>query len=435
MMSDLTTLLRNHPDIKDWTVQDVTESRDEAYLIQDGRGGADTERLSHAEDTYTSVTVYCPHDGKLGSSSVKLTANEPLGAQIDDLVAKAMTVANQDWTLPEPRGFVPVVTSDEYLTELPEDCIAELIHEVKASIPSDVEFNDSEIFVITTETATRTSKGFEGTQKSSRLYFEAALSHTNSEGKSDEVLRHTLATSFDELDVRGFMQDAAEDARNITAVRRPEAGQYDVIVRADVISQLFHALASKTEGYNEYAGMPHLKPGDMLVETPLGDKVTLAVDPTLPMGAESTAYDSTGLPCGRIELIAGNEVKVQLLGKKYADYLGRESNGGEGNIVLEAGTMSHAEMQRHAGKVMEIIEFSALFCDRMAGTFSSEIRLGKVYDGDRVYYVKGGSLAGNMDQALAHVHFSRETTKHTGEDGGYVGPAYMLFGATVSSSA
>lgn len=433
-MGDLTSILDNHPDIRDWIVQEVRESRDEAYLIQDGQGGVDTERLSHAVDSYTSVTVYCGHDEKLGSSSVKLTANEPVEAQINDLVAKARTVANQDWTLPEPREFEPVVASDEYLTELPEECIADLIHEVKTTIPGDVEFNNTEIFVTSTETATRTSKGFEGKQRSSQIYFEVALSHTNLEGKSDEVLRHTEATSFDELDVRRIMQDAAEDAKNITEVRRPEAGQYEVIVRKDVISQLFHSLISKADGYNEYANMPHLKIGDKLVEVPLGDKVTLTVDPTLPMGAESTAYDATGQLCERIELIVDNEVKAQLLGKKYADYLRREPNGGEGNIVMEPGSISYEEMQRHSGKVIEIIEFSALFCDSLAGTFSSEIRLAKVYDGDEAYYVKGGSLAGNMAQALTHAYFSKETAKHTGK-GGYVGPAYMLFEATVSSTA
>lgn len=433
-MSDLLKILEQHPEVRDWIVHDVKEVRDEAYLIQDGEGGVDIERLSRVKDVFTSVIVYYQHDdGKLGHSSVKLTANEPIGDQIDDLVAKARTVANPDWTLPEPEEFEPVVTADENLTQKPYDCITDLIDAVRTTVPADVEFNNTEIFVVSTETTTRTSKGFSGTQKGSGMYFEVALSHTN-EGKSDEVLRHVTTTSFDELDIQEFIQDAAEDARNITDVRLPEAGQYMVIIRADVISQLFHSLISKTHGYNEYSDLPNLKAGDKLVEDPQGDTVTLTLDPALPMGAGSTAYDTTGQLCERIELVVDNQVRAQRLDKKYADYLGRTPNGGEGNIVMEPGSMSYEEMQRFDGPVMEIIEFSALFDNALDGTFSSEIRLAKVYDGDEAYYVKGGSLAGNMTDALAHAYLSKETTKHTGH-GGYVGPAYMLFETTISSNA
>jgi len=122
------------------------------------------------------------------------------------------------------------------------------------------------------------------------------------------------------------------------------------------------------------------------------------------------------------------------LPKKIADYLGREPNGGVGNLVLSTGSKPYNQMTTDG--VIEILDFSALNFSPLRGDFSSEIRLARMYKDGKVQYLKGGCLAGNLFEALRDAYFSDTTTVHTGSDfgasEGYFGPRYMLFPATIS---
>jgi predicted Zn-dependent protease len=73
------------------------------------------------------------------------------------------------------------------------------------------------------------------------------------------------------------------------------------------------------------------------------------------------------------------------------------------------------------GPVYEIVAFSSFNPDPVTGDFVSEVKLGYRHDARGVTPIKGGSLSGNLFDALADVRFSRETYT----DGTYHGPAAL----------
>ena len=141
-----------------------------------------------------------------------------------------------------------------------------------------------------------------------------------------------------------------------------------------------------------------------------------------------------------------NRVLNTILDQQAAAYLKKPSNLGGGNLVLSSGTMDFKEMTQSAPQVIEILQFSALFGDPHSTTFSSEIRLARLYDNERgkVTYLKGGALSGSFFENFKKVRFSKDSTRHsifetipnTGRSygKGYFGPKYALLNDVSVSS-
>jgi predicted Zn-dependent protease len=69
------------------------------------------------------------------------------------------------------------------------------------------------------------------------------------------------------------------------------------------------------------------------------------------------------------------------------------------------------------------VAFSWFTPNEITGDFSSEIRLGYLVEGDRRTPFKGGTLVGNVIEALANARWSAET----GFYGDYQGPQTARF--------
>jgi len=131
-----------------------------------------------------------------------------------------------------------------------------------------------------------------------------------------------------------------------------------------------------------------------------------------------------------------NRVVASLTDKQHADYLKLAPTTSRGNVVVEPGALTYAELARAEPRVLEILQFSGLFIDPYSGTFSSEIRLARLHDNVRggVTYLKGGSLSGSIRENFKRARLSRERAKraHFESNGmqgqGYFGPEYALLG-------
>jgi len=73
--------------------------------------------------------------------------------------------------------------------------------------------------------------------------------------------------------------------------------------------------------------------------------------------------------------------------------------------------------------VYHLVAFSWLNPDELTGDFVAEIKLGYRLEGRQAVPIKGGSLSGNLFEALAQVRVSRET-QFTGS---YIGPLALRF--------
>jgi PmbA protein len=72
-----------------------------------------------------------------------------------------------------------------------------------------------------------------------------------------------------------------------------------------------------------------------------------------------------------------------------------------------------------------VLAFSAPNVDALTGDFGMEIRLGYEHESGSVRPITGGSITGNLFEALADVRLAAETRVHTS----YAGPVAMRFGS------
>ena len=181
-----------------WVANDTVEKQYQAYLIQDGKGGIETETIRQVDEHYTSMHVFVEHDGKLGNAAIgRLSRNVPIGQQVRDAATNALSVSNPLWELPDaPKSIPSVQTCDTAISSNPDQCMQQIIDAVRisSSRQQGVIFNNAEVFVTHKKIRTLTSKGFDGMMDKSALYMEVAFSRHEQDGRADELLRCGHAT-------------------------------------------------------------------------------------------------------------------------------------------------------------------------------------------------------------------------------------------------
>jgi PmbA protein len=75
------------------------------------------------------------------------------------------------------------------------------------------------------------------------------------------------------------------------------------------------------------------------------------------------------------------------------------------------------------GRVLHVVAFSAANVEAVTGNFGMEVRLGYLVEAGGARPVRGGSVSGNLFEALASARFSREVM----ELRSYAGPRAMRF--------
>ena len=64
------------------------------------------------------------------------------------------------------------------------------------------------------------------------------------------------------------------------------------------------------------------------------------------------------------------------------------------------------------GDYLEVVEYSAFQVDPMGGDIAGEIRLGYLHQGGEIRIVSGGSVTGQLADAIPTMTFSSETEQY-----------------------
>ena len=70
------------------------------------------------------------------------------------------------------------------------------------------------------------------------------------------------------------------------------------------------------------------------------------------------------------------------------------------------------EEELRKGDYLEVVEFSDFQVDPMGGDIAGEIRLGYLHQNGEVKIVSGGSVTGQMPEAVPTMRFSKETVQY-----------------------
>lgn len=436
--------LKQNPSVKAWIISEENVHRRERYFMQNGTELiTDQDRNVHMQGLNIHLMTDIGKAGRQGEISKKLFPSLPLKPQISSAIEAAQQTDQQAWSLPTelPSNALPVVkTVDPRMAEDLEGCIQQLTQQIRGAVAKKREttFNSAELFLSVHDKELHLSNGLVHRSSQSRIYTEAAYSFTQKDSQgnpiSDEYLSTRWAVNLDDIAIDELFDETSDRALHSLDVSKPYTGKYPVIVDSEVLATLFNNQISQLSSSNSYHGLPFTKPGDDLIDGASGDLITIKLDPTLEYGADSTAISEQGMTQSPFVLVEKNKVSATSTDKRYSDYLKSPATTVRGNVVIDPGRLSHRQLTQAFDQVIEILQFSGLFADPHSGTFSSEIRLAKLYDNrsGKISYLKGGSLSGSFLENFRRAKFSNELVKRSVFESnvphgqGYFGPKFAL---------
>ena len=394
-------------DLAGWELTETAREGWEFYFI---RHQLDQNRAVQVRET--QVKVYrLLEDGKmLGSASgiIEPTASEEeIEKQLSNLAFQASLVRNPAWKLqdqPLPALPAPPEVSPE---QIAEDFIRTI-----ASVPETEteDINSYEIFVNKITRTFRNSNGvcYTWTYPSSEV--EVVV---NARRDGHEIELHNVCNSGTcdkerlAKDIAGWLQTAGD---RLAAQPTPPLQTAPVVFSTADAREIWQYFSIKMNAQAKVRKLSDWEPGQEIAPGRDGDAVTLEALALLPNSSRSIPVDAEGSLIKDQYLIRDGVAENFFGSRQFSQYIGLEKSAQAANFRVSGGTKSAAEIRQ--GDFLEVVEFSDFQVDPAGGDIAGEIRLAyRHHDGD-VTIVSGGSVTGNMLEAAAHMHFSRETAQY-----------------------
>ena len=438
-LDSLKTKLNQRREIKSWIVSTEHMERRERYFMQEMGSSVlvvDQDRDVEGEAIFARIMVDIGKEGRQGEIVKRLFKTLPLDEQIESAIQSARQTDLEAWKMPDelPASIPEVKSFDPKIREDLESVMKLMTSKIEEEVARKrkASFNSSELFISNHSRELHFNHGGVHRSQQSRIYLEAAYS-----GKKDEYLSRKWSVGLDDLSIKDLFEEAAERSLSIDEIVKTPGGVYPVLVDHEVAGLIMNDAASWMSGANAYMKLPHRKVGEDWVKDAKGDLITMTLDPALALMADTSALSNTGISQSALKLIDKNKVCSWTNDAQYAQYLKMEPTTVRGAVVVSPGKLSKAELLKKYPKVLEILQFSALFTQATTGTFSSEIRLGVIHEqGKAPKFVKGGSLSGSLFENFTNASFSKELSRHnefesgfgfgTGGGRSYYGPSFML---------
>lgn len=447
MSSDFYTAIvdelnRRGSELQKWRVQSSHTDRKEFYLLQRS-GDPILDQIRSVEDTSYSVKLAVKKkDGVIGSAETPILPTQNITEVLNQLVKKAELAEEKIWSFSDEVEdskktqihYEPFFRDFELSSQVLVDKFRSAIGEEKRGV-----FNSSELFLSAITDRYTLSNGKSWQARRTKIYGEVCFS-SDASIDAQEYLIYRMGAHPEQINFKDLITISVESSVALTKAQLPPAGKFQVMVDAEVIGQLFVDALNYLDSSQKYYGLPFLNKGEAFIADFQGAPFEVVSNPELDYLLGSRAYDSEGNPLKKLPLVSGNTVLNNLTSNKYAEYLKTSATSSLGNIEILVDGEAVNSWKDQA--TLEILQFSGLFSNPRDLSFSSEIRLGRLWmpGAAKPVYVKGGSLSGKFQENFRKVRFSQERTSvNLNEESlgcrvGYIGPAWALLNDVVISS-
>jgi len=431
--------LSGHPDIHDWTARRQRGHSVQLFLV----GGA-VENVRHVEREAYELDLYNDHQAngepRRGSATVPLSRAdlERVDELLDDGALMASLVHNPPWTLPDSADLPDVELADPALpnAEAAERAALDTAELIRARAADeaqhDVRLSSAELFIHLIEEEICNSRGLQATASSTRAMFEVTLLARGADDET-EFFGQGEARRLDDLEIGRTMADGALVARDKLQAVMPATHVGPVVVSGEALAQLMSgtalssvgALLTQASASSAYAKVSRLEAGSSIYgeREPSGDRITARANARLPYGVMSYRFDGDGVGAQDVLVIEDGILRARPATQRYGQYLGLPITGRVGMLQITPGSATMDELLHAEQPIVHALAFSAPNVDALTGDFGMEIRVGYERGPGGTRPLTGGSVSGNLFDALAEVRLSSETR----QIGTTQGPAAMRF--------
>jgi PmbA protein len=435
--------LRAHPGISDWTLRRVRSRSVQIYLV-----GGDLESVREVSRDAYEADVFNDHpapagaawgDVARGSATIPLaSADLPrLRALLDDAVTVARLINNQPWSLAESATAPDVDLADRLLADAAAATAAgleaaeQLREQAERERPSGVRLSGAELFITYADSEIVNSRGVEASSASTHLMAEVTLLARGAHDET-EYFRQIEARRLSDMRLGETIGVGAQLARDKLRATAPRTRQGPVVISGAALAQLLGGAVTGSPGAYlfqvsaraAYENLSRFEVGGSIYGAgePQGDRLTLRVNARRPFGVESYRWDADGLPAQDLLAIDGGILVARPATQRYAQYLGIPATGRPGVAEFGLGATPRADLLAD-GPVIEVLDFSAPNVEGLSGDFGMEIRVGYETTAEGRRPISGGSVTGNLFEAMGNARFSAEA----GDLAAIAGPAAIRF--------
>ncbi|HEY7355221.1 MAG TPA: metallopeptidase TldD-related protein [Ktedonobacterales bacterium] len=427
--------LERQAGISDWQAQRLTRRSAQRFLISNQ---IETQRLVATEQMQACIYNDHPaHTAQARGATSRILLPEEIADQahlqhaLEEAVFIAGLTDNPPYTLPTPpmAGYSAVATVDAALAASDEARLAalsELSERLQAAVAAEpgIRLSSVELFVTADEITLRSSRDIAVSRSETEIFCDLVLLASDGTQTAEYHVmprRRRLA----DLNIEEVVQRAAPYARDSLRAITPSTHEGPVIISGEALVDLFSPLIFHTSARAAYQSLSCFALGAPICgDTSIqGDRLTFISNALLPFGQASAPFSDEGLPGERVVLIEDHHLRAWWAEQRYADYLNIRPTGSFANIEIPPGIHAVQDLLEDKESVYHLVAFSWLNPDELTGDFVAEIKLGYRVERGQTIPIKGGSLSGNLFEALAQVRFSRET-QFTGS---YTGPQALRF--------
>jgi predicted Zn-dependent protease len=398
----------------DHRIIEINSQEHQLYLLKDRM-----ESRRVAETHYYEITVYRLHTerGKemQGEYTFIYKPGNDLRALLEQAKVACAQVKNRRYRLVDSAKIAHVQVLDPRLSNLREtgDELAEAVRKTK--LVQGVRLSSAEIYLRKSTVTLTTSTGIELSKEKGLIEFEAAL--LSKRGKDEQELNfHIHRRSVAGLRLEERLREYGFHTRSMLDVQEPKSGQATVIFHPPEISNLLLPIVFHSSGRAKDKGISRFVPDEKITQD-VTNTFTMKSSGLLPYGLYTDPFDDDGLPGQEHIIIDRGVFKKFWTSKRYADYLGVEPTGTFKNLVIEPVIKTDFTDKAY----YEIIQFSDFSPDPVTGDFVAEIRFGYHVKNGKKTPVKGGSVGGNVFEALSHIYL----TDGQIFEGDYLGPKFL----------
>ena len=429
MIERIRTLLKKDDNISGYKISETNSTSDEFFFIR-----KDLD-MSRAKDVLIyQVTVYKDFEegGKkyTGSSTVTIhpTMNDgEIERTLKEASFAAGLIKNECYPLAKPYN-APVNAADD---TLPDGIAGEIIDAAfKADQYENGRLNSAELFINRKKRRIVNSNGVDVSFQNSSAEMEI-VSEWKKDGSSVEQHRVLNFSEFKPEKVTGEVDKYLCMSRErFEAKPTPSLKDVPILLTGESVKKFFSYYYNQVNAEYIYNRLSTAKQGENIQgESIKGDLLTMSLVPSIKGSSQSCPYDEDGYLLSDVTVISNGRADKLWGDVRHCYYLGIEPTGKIKNIRVEPGTRSIEEMKSQP--YLELLSFSDFQMDDTTGDFAGEIRLGRYFDGSKVYPVTGGSISGNIRQVQENMFLSKEVE----QENDFIGPkTIQLFNASLAGA-
>jgi predicted Zn-dependent protease len=416
MLNEIIDTLEADERLSGWQLREIDRRSRQLYLNMERE-----ESLRRVDALSYEIEILVNRKATRDGAKVWVTGNsrfslDPatlnrLEQELELAHASAALVENEAYIMTEVGGLFPQVPlSDPVLVSEPEAALrvsADRLREA-ASKEDLIRFSAAEFFSDQTRLRYFNSQGVNVLQESTLFSGEFVLLAKGPKGES-EVFKAFKARRVQDLDLGRLVREGSSSARKRTVAVLPKTGAFDVVFSGEALDHFFSWFCTQASAAAKYNRMTKAELGSVLAAPgPGATPLTLWHNAVVPYAVGSYRVDASGSGGTRRLLVESGRLKSRWSQARYAQYLKVEPSGELGNIEVEPGSYSEADLLKpESGRPLyHLFDFSYFEPNPVTGEFSAEIRAGEEITDSGTKPIKGGSVSGLSSRALAQARFS-----------------------------